>query len=54
MKNEEIAEAFLAYYQTFPHEDMNDLKLAHTRRVVENARTIMASPEFPAALRAAG
>ena len=54
MKNDEIAAAFLAYYQTFPHEDMNDLKLAHTRRVVENARAIMASPEFPEALRAAG
>ena len=54
MKSNEIAGAFRDYYRTFPQADMNDLKLAHTQRVVENARLIMAADGFPAALRDLG
>lgn len=54
MKHEDIPKAFLAYYRTFPHEDMNDLKLEHTQRVAANAKRIMAGEGFPAHLRAAG
>ena len=54
MKHEDIPEAFLAYYRTFPHEDMNDLKLEHTRRVVANAVRIMEGEGFPQRLRVLG
>ncbi len=54
MRDDAIPEAFLAYYRTFPHEDMNDLKLEHTRRVVANATRIMEGEAFPERLRGAG
>ena len=54
MKNDVLPDAFLAYYKTFPSADMNDLKLHHTRRVVENALRIMKGEHFPADLREAG
>lgn len=54
MKNEQLPAAFEAYYKTFAHEDMNDLKLAHTRRVVENAQRIMVGAGFSEALRVSG
>ena len=54
MQYSEIPAAFEAYYATFPHEDMNDLKLAHTKRVVGNALRIMAGENFPEHLQAMG
>ncbi len=50
----QIPEAFTAYYKSFPHEEMNDLKYAHTQRVVENARQILTGEAFPEGLKAAG
>ncbi len=54
MKIEDMPAAFEAYYRTFPAEAMNDLKLDHTRRVVENAQLIMAGGDFPEELREDG
>lgn len=42
----DIPRAFLTYYETFPYDEMNQLKLNHTRRVVENARFIMKTESF--------
>ncbi len=54
MKLDKIEAAFEAYYRSFPQEAMNDLKWEHTRRVVANARAIMAGENFPEALRIEG
>ncbi len=50
MKTEDLERAFEAYVRTFPAEEMNALKEAHTRRVLGNARLIMAGEGFPARL----
>lgn len=54
MKDSEIASAFEAYAATFPAEEMNILKLEHTRRVVANAKAIMAGEAFSDRLRGLG
>lgn len=54
MTIDELPSAFSAYYNTFPFDEMNRLKLDHTQRVVENAREIMRAESFPAELVALG
>ena len=54
MQDSAIGAAFEAFAATFPPEEMNLLKLHHTRRVVENARAIMTGENFPERLRGLG
>ncbi|MDO5462392.1 MAG: HD domain-containing protein [bacterium] len=54
MKCFEIPAAFLAYYRTFEHDEMHDLKYAHTCRVVQNATRIMEGEGFSSRLRELG
>ncbi len=54
MQLSELPEAFTAYYHSFPVEEMNTLKLHHTRRVVENAQRIMQDAAFPSTLQPLG
>lgn len=54
MTTTDLPKAFLAYYETFPYDEMNLLKLNHTYRVVENAQHIMKSESFSPELTALG
>lgn len=54
MTTDELPDAFSAYYETFPFDEMNRLKLDHTHRVVANAREIMRAEAFPADLVSPG
>lgn len=44
----------MAYGAAFPREDMNTLKIEHTRRVAANAARILEGERFPARLRGPG
>lgn len=50
----DLPNAFLTYYETFPYDEMNLLKLNHTRRVVENAQIIMKTESFSPELTTLG
>ena len=54
MKAEETEAAFMAYAAGFPREDMNVLKIEHTRRVATNAARILEGERFPERLRGPG
>lgn len=54
MNVEAFSHLFHSYAATFPQSDMIRLKIAHTGRVVENARRIMQSSAFPNAWKGAG
>lgn len=54
MTIDELPDAFEAYYRTFPFDEMNRLKLEHTRRVAADAREVMRLEAFPADLQVLG
>ncbi len=54
MDRDALSAAFTAYYATFPKEEMNDLKLEHTRRVVANAELVARGEAFPESLQESG
>lgn len=54
MNVDSIATIFRAYTQTFPQEEMIQLKIHHTERVVEAAREIMHREGFSPSLQTAG
>ena len=54
MDEVKISALFLDFCQSFPREDMIELKIMHTRRVVENAIRIMEHEGFSAGLYSLG